>query len=154
LLFQRVRTARAAQGADGFGGLSLSRSTAPLAIAALRGSGGYAAGEQRRDFVFVDDVVAVSLDFLGDPGALRNLQCRVGRAQTFNEVAVATINACRAGDGQAPRRWWMRVAISTSSFRLIRGKYQVYAAVFRAALAGYRAPMTSGRRGVATYVDG
>ena len=69
----------------------------------FEGSGGYSgAGEQRRDFVFVDDVVAVNLDFLDHPERSGIYNVGSGRAQTFNEVAVATINACRAGEGQAP----------------------------------------------------
>ncbi len=64
--------------------------------------GGYAAGEQSRDFVFVDDVVAVNLWFLQHPehSGIFNLGC--GRAQPFNDVALATINAARALRGEGP----------------------------------------------------
>ena len=40
------------------------------------GSGGYADGEQRRDFVAVEDVVNVNLDFLDHPREVRHLQRR------------------------------------------------------------------------------
>ena len=43
-------------------------------VRVFEGSDGYAAGEQRRDFVFIDDVVRVNLDFLDHPGAQRHLQ--------------------------------------------------------------------------------
>jgi ADP-L-glycero-D-manno-heptose 6-epimerase len=60
------------------------------------GSGGYGNGEQRRDFVFVEDVVDVNLWLLerGDVSGVFN--CGTGRAQTFNELAAAVINAVQA----------------------------------------------------------
>ena len=42
----------------------------------FEGSGGYDAGEQRRDFVSVEDVVTVNLHFLAHPEARRHLQRR------------------------------------------------------------------------------
>jgi len=62
--------------------------------------GGYAAGEQSRDFVFVDDVVAVNLWFLQNPHASGIFNLGSGRAQPFNDVAVATVNASRALKGE------------------------------------------------------
>ena len=63
--------------------------------------GGHAAGQQSRDFVFVDDVVAVNLWFLQHPGASGVFNLGTGRAQPFNDVAVATVNAARARRGDA-----------------------------------------------------
>jgi ADP-L-glycero-D-manno-heptose 6-epimerase len=63
--------------------------------------GGYAAGEQRRDFVYVDDVVAVNLWFLEHPQARGLFNLGSGRAQPFNDVALAVVNSGRAGRGQA-----------------------------------------------------
>jgi len=63
--------------------------------------GGYAPGEQSRDFVFVDDVVAVNLWFLQNPGKSGIFNLGTGRAQPFNDVAVATVNAARALQGDA-----------------------------------------------------
>lgn len=56
------------------------------------GSGGYADGEQLRDFVWVDDVVDVNLHFLEHPedGGIFNVG--TGRAQSFNDVATAVLN--------------------------------------------------------------
>jgi ADP-L-glycero-D-manno-heptose 6-epimerase len=62
--------------------------------------GGYAAGEQRRDFVFVDDVVAVNLWFLANPQASGIFNLGSGRAQPFNDVAIAAVNAGRAARGE------------------------------------------------------
>jgi ADP-L-glycero-D-manno-heptose 6-epimerase len=53
--------------------------------------GGYAAGEQSRDFVFVGDVVAVNLWFLEHPEASGIFNVGSGRAQPFNDVAAAAI---------------------------------------------------------------
>jgi ADP-L-glycero-D-manno-heptose 6-epimerase len=63
--------------------------------------GGYAPGEQSRDFVFVDDVVAVNLWFLQHPEASGVFNLGTGRAQPFNDVALATVNAARALRGEA-----------------------------------------------------
>ncbi|MDQ6683644.1 MAG: ADP-glyceromanno-heptose 6-epimerase [Pseudomonadota bacterium] len=62
--------------------------------------GGYAAGEQRRDFVFVDDVVAVNLWFFAHPHASGIFNLGSGRAQPFNDVARAVVNGCRSAAGQ------------------------------------------------------
>jgi len=62
--------------------------------------GGYGPGEQSRDFVFVDDVVAVNLWFLQNPGKSGIFNLGTGRAQPFNDVAVATVNAARALKGE------------------------------------------------------
>ena len=58
----------------------------------FEGSGGYGDGEQRRDFVYVDDVCNVNLWFLDNPGTSGIFNCGTGRAQTFNDVANAVID--------------------------------------------------------------
>jgi ADP-L-glycero-D-manno-heptose 6-epimerase len=63
--------------------------------------GGYAAGQQSRDFVFVGDVVAVNLWFLQHPEQSGIFNLGSGRAQPFNDVALATANAARALKGEA-----------------------------------------------------
>jgi ADP-L-glycero-D-manno-heptose 6-epimerase len=62
--------------------------------------GGYAAGQQARDFIHVDDVVAVNLWFLAHPQCSGVFNLGTGRAQPFNEVAHATVNSCRAERGE------------------------------------------------------
>src|SRR3954467_15484615 len=62
--------------------------------------GGYAPGEQKRDFIFVDDVVAVNLWFLDHPNASGVFNLGTGRAQPFNDVAAAVVNALRHDTGQ------------------------------------------------------
>ncbi|MEY4911268.1 MAG: ADP-glyceromanno-heptose 6-epimerase, partial [Pseudomonadota bacterium] len=63
--------------------------------------GGYAAGQQSRDFVFVDDVVAVNLWFLDHPDASGIFNLGTGKAQPFNDVAMAVVNTLRKGHNDA-----------------------------------------------------
>ncbi len=56
----------------------------------FEGSDGYAAGEQRRDFIFVGDAVAVNL-WLLESGVSGIFNVGTGRSQTFNDVASAVI---------------------------------------------------------------
>src|SRR4051794_34013041 len=67
----------------------------------FEGSGGYANGEQRRDFIYVEDVVKVNLFFLEHPELSGIYNVGTGAAQSFNDVAVATINACREAAGES-----------------------------------------------------
>jgi ADP-L-glycero-D-manno-heptose 6-epimerase len=53
--------------------------------------GGYAAGEQLRDFIHVDDVVGVNLWFFDHPAKRGIFNLGTGRAQSFNEVARAVV---------------------------------------------------------------
>jgi ADP-L-glycero-D-manno-heptose 6-epimerase len=57
------------------------------------GSQGYRDGEQRRDFIHVDDCVAVNLWFLERRAVSGIFNCGTGHAQTFNRLACAVINA-------------------------------------------------------------
>jgi ADP-L-glycero-D-manno-heptose 6-epimerase len=125
----------------------------------FEGSGGYGAGEQRRDFVFVDDVVKVNLDFLDHPGRSGIFNVGTGNAETFNEVALATVNSCRANDGQPPLTLPELVhqgAIEYIPFppKLV-GKYQNFTQADLTALraAGYQAPMMTVAQGVGRYVE-
>jgi ADP-L-glycero-D-manno-heptose 6-epimerase len=63
--------------------------------------GGYGPGQQSRDFVFVDDVVAVNLWFLQHPHKSGIFNLGTGRAQPFNDVAVAAVNAAHTLKGEA-----------------------------------------------------
>ena len=62
---------------------------------------GYAAGQQARDFVFIDDIVAVNLWFLEHPERSGIFNLGTGRAQPFNDVALAVVNAARERAGEA-----------------------------------------------------
>lgn len=57
----------------------------------FQGSQGYEDGEHRRDFVCVDDVVAVNLWLLAHPEVSGVFNVGTGRSQSFNEVARAVL---------------------------------------------------------------
>ncbi|MCC7328490.1 MAG: ADP-glyceromanno-heptose 6-epimerase [Burkholderiales bacterium] len=123
------------------------------------GSGGYAAGEQRRDFVAVADVAKVNLHFLDHPERSGIFNLGSGRAQTFNEMAAAVVNACRAAEGLPPQALADLVHQGVVEYvefpSALVGKYQSYTQADLTALraAGYVAPMASVEEGVAAYVE-
>jgi len=61
-------------------------------IKLFEGSGGYTDGEQQRDFVYVDDAVAVNLWFYENANQSGIFNVGTGRCQSFNDVAHAVIN--------------------------------------------------------------
>jgi ADP-L-glycero-D-manno-heptose 6-epimerase len=56
---------------------------------------GYAAGEQKRDFIYIDDIVAANLYALEHPTVSGIFNLGTGRAEPFNNIAVAVINGMR-----------------------------------------------------------
>lgn len=64
----------------------------------FEGCDGYGNGEQRRDFVYVGDVVDINLWFLDNPQVSGIFNCGTGRSQTFNDVANAVINFHQRGE--------------------------------------------------------
>ncbi len=124
----------------------------------FRGSGGYGDGEQRRDFVSVEDVVEVAMYFLehGEISGIFNVG--TGASQSFNDVALATVNACRAAEGLPP--------LTLAALREqgiveyiqfpddLKGKYQSYTQADVGALrrAGYQKPFLTVEEGVRRYV--
>jgi len=124
----------------------------------FEGTHGYDNGEQRRDFVYVDDVVAVNLWFLDHPDKSGIFNLGSGRAQSFNEVAVATVNACRALDGDPPLGLDAMCASGLIEYipfpEALKGKYQAFtqADLTRLHQAGCQLPMASVEEGVAQYV--
>lgn len=63
--------------------------------------GGYGPGGQMRDFVFIDDVVAVNLWFLDHPEKSGIFNLGTGKAQPFNDVAIAVVNTLRKSQNAA-----------------------------------------------------
>ena len=66
-------------------------------IKLFEGSHGYGNGEQRRDFIYVDDVVKVNLWFLKNKKISGIFNLGTGRSQTFNDVANAVIDWNKKG---------------------------------------------------------
>ncbi len=100
--------------------------------------GGYAAGAQMRDFVSVEDVVAVNLWFFDHPEKSGIFNLGTGRAQPFNDVAQAVIGALSTlqvttNSGAAYAYSERAVSQNTAEFieyvafpEALRGKYQCY----------------------------
>ena len=125
----------------------------------FEGSGGYADGEQRRDFVSVEDAVAVNLYFLDHPRQSGIFNVGTGAAQSFNDVAVATVNACRRHANEPPLAladMQRQGVIEYIPFPPeLAGKYQSYTQADISALreAGYAAPLMTVEEGVARYIE-
>ncbi len=122
------------------------------------GSAGYGDGEQRRDFVHVDDVVGVNMHFLGGKDVSGIYNCGTGRAQTFNDVARAVVNGVRAGRGESALALEDIVAEGLIEYipfppQLV-GKYQSYteADLTQLRAAGYQSEFMSVEEGVGAYV--
>ncbi|MCX7660036.1 MAG: ADP-glyceromanno-heptose 6-epimerase [Caldimonas manganoxidans] len=120
--------------------------------------GGYEAGQQQRDFVFVDDVVAVNLWFFDHPDKSGLFNLGSGRAQPFNDVAVAVVNTLRALQGQAPLALADIVAQGLIEYipfpDALRGKYQCHtqADLSRLRAVGCQHAFADVQTGVAQYV--
>jgi ADP-L-glycero-D-manno-heptose 6-epimerase len=120
--------------------------------------GGYAAGEQQRDFVFVDDVVAVNLWFFDHADKSGIFNVGTGRAQPFNDVAVAVVNALRPDFDQPAVK--LSAAVSKGLIEYIpfpdalRGKYQCHTQADLGALraAGCEHVFADVQSGVANYM--
>jgi len=118
---------------------------------------GYGNGEQRRDFISVEDVVEVNMHVLERPSLSGIYNLGTGRAQTFNDVAAAVVNACLRADGKpALALEDMRASglIEYIAFPdALKGKYQSHTEADNAALrsAGYTKGFLSVEEGVTRY---
>ncbi len=92
--------------------------------------GGYASGGQMRDFVFIDDVVAVNLWFLDHPDQSGIFNLGTGRAQPFNDVALSVVNALRTAKGDSALDLAGAAQAGLIEYvpfpDALRGKYQCY----------------------------
>ena len=122
------------------------------------GSDGFADGEQRRDFVHVDDVANVNLHFLEHPEISGVYNCGTGRAQSFNDVACAVINTVRETRGEARLAAAELVARGLIEYipfpPQLAGKYQSFteADLGQLRAAGYPGEFMPVERGVEAYV--
>ena len=109
------------------------------------GTEGYADGEQRRDFIFIDDIVAVNLWFLQHPDVSGIFNVGTGRSQSFNDVANAVI-AWHQGKGK----------VNYIPFPdHLKGAYQSYTQADISALrsVGYTGEFHTVEQGVKKYLD-
>lgn len=121
--------------------------------------GGYAAGEQSRDFVFVNDVVAVNLWFLEHPDQRGIFNLGTGRAQPFNDVAISTVNAVRARRGEAALPIDALIALGLLEYiefpEALKGKYQCFtqADLTQLRATGCEHQFADVQTGIAAYVS-
>ncbi|MBR2251538.1 MAG: NAD-dependent epimerase/dehydratase family protein, partial [Neisseriaceae bacterium] len=119
---------------------------------------GYASGEQKRDFVSVEDVVKVNLYFLEHPEISGIFNLGTGRAQSFNDLATATVNACRAAENKPPLS--LSELVEQKIIRYIdfpdalKGKYQSFTQADLNQLidAGYTDKFLTVEEGVSRYI--
>jgi ADP-L-glycero-D-manno-heptose 6-epimerase len=119
--------------------------------------GGYGPGEQTRDFVFVDDVVAVNLWFFDHPDKSGIFNLGTGRAQPFNDVAVAVVNALKGGGVPDAASAVQQGLLEYIAFPdALRGKYQCYTQADLTALraAGCDHQFADVATGVLKYLPG
>ena len=110
----------------------------------FQGSDGYSDGEQRRDFIYVNDVVQVNLWIMEHPEISGIFNLGTGRSQSFNEVASAVI--AHHGYGE----------IEYIPFpEHLRGRYQSFTQADITALreAGYESPFKTVEQGVKVYME-
>jgi len=117
------------------------------------GSDGYGDGEQRRDFIHVDDAVAVNLWLLENREVSGIFNCGTGRAQSFNEVAFTVIGSVK---GLSKEQIQAQRLVRYIPFPdKLKGKYQSFtqADLARLRAAGYHGQFRPVEQGVAEYVS-
>jgi len=125
----------------------------------FEGCDGYANGGQLRDFISVEDVVKVNMHFLNHLGKSGIFNLGTGKAQSFNDVAAATVNALRGAQGEGAltlEEMQRQQLIRYIPFpEQLKGKYQSYTQADVGALraAGYDEPFLNVEQGVVRYVD-
>jgi ADP-L-glycero-D-manno-heptose 6-epimerase len=110
----------------------------------FEGSGGYAPGEQRRDFVHVGDVVDVNLWFYERQSVSGVFNVGTGASATFNDVANAII------------AWHGKGAVRYIPFPdELKSRYQNFteADIGKLRAVGYTRPFRDVRSGIKDYLD-
>jgi len=125
----------------------------------FEGCDGYANGGQLRDFVSIEDVVKVNMFFLDNPNKSGIFNLGTGNAQSFNDVAVATINTLRAAKGDAAltlAEMHQQQLLRYIPFpEQLKGKYQSFTQADVQALraAGYSDAFLTVEQGTSRYVN-
>jgi len=126
----------------------------------FEGCNGYSHGEQRRDFVSIEDVVKVNMHFLDHPDRSGIFNLGTGASQAFNDVAVAAVNSCREAQGEGAALTLTQLQeqgqIEYIDFpEALKGKYQSFTQANIGALrsAGYDQAFLTVEQGVARYIN-
>ena len=113
-------------------------------IKLFEGSDGYGDGEQRRDFIYVDDIVKVNLWFMENTNISGIFNLGTGKSQTFNDVAEAVID------------WNKKGKIKYIEFpEKLKGAYQSFteANISKLREAGYKEEFLDVQEGVKHYLN-
>ena len=118
----------------------------------------YGNGEHSRDFISVEDVAKVNLYFFDNFEKSGIFNLGTGRSQPFNDLAAATVNACRAAEGKP--KLSLAQLVEQQLIRYIPfpedlvGKYQSFtqADTEKLRAAGYADDFYTVEQGVARYV--
>ena len=118
----------------------------------------YGNGEHSRDFISVEDVAKVNLYFFDNFEKSGIFNLGTGRSQPFNDLAAATVNACRAAEGK-PKLSLAKLVeqqlIRYTPFpEELAGKYQSFtqADTEKLRAAGYADDFYTVEQGVERYV--
>ena len=113
-------------------------------IKLFEGSDGYGDGEQKRDFIYVDDIVKVNLWFMENTNISGIFNLGTGKSQTFNDVAKAVID------------WNKKGKIKYIEFpEKLKGAYQSFteANISKLREAGYKEEFLDVQEGVKHYLN-
>ncbi|WP_325197545.1 ADP-glyceromanno-heptose 6-epimerase [Kingella oralis] len=118
----------------------------------------YGNGEHSRDFISVEDVAKVNLYFFDNFEKSGIFNLGTGRSQPFNDLAAATVNACRAAEGKP--KLSLAELVEQQLIRYIPfpedlvGKYQSFtqADTEKLRAAGYADDFYTVEQGVERYV--
>ena len=107
---------------------------------------GIADGDQRRDFIYVDDVVRVMMWLLATPSVSGLFNVGTGKARSFKDLMLAAYAALGTH----------RISNISTCPKQIRGSYQYFTQsdVDRLQRAGYNGGFTALEDAVETYVKG
>lgn len=131
----------------------------------FEGCQGYGNGEQSRDFISIEDVIRVNMHFFDNhtksPNEISGIfNCGTGTARSFNDLSLATINACRKADGYVALD--LQTAITQGILEYIpfpgdlADKYQCFTQSNNTNLiqvGKYKQPFLSLEQGVENYVN-
>lgn len=121
--------------------------------------GGYDSGEQLRDFIWINDLVAVKMWFFDHPEKSGIFNLGSGQAQPFNDVALSVVNAHLRHQSKAPLT--LKGAVDQGLIQYIEfpssllGKYQCFTQADLTLLrqSGCKHVFTNVQDGVGQYID-
>ncbi|MBO67840.1 MAG: ADP-glyceromanno-heptose 6-epimerase [Acidiferrobacteraceae bacterium] len=125
----------------------------------FKGKGAIHDGGQQRDFVSVQDVVSINLYMFEHSHFSGIVNVGTGRARTFNDLALAVVNCCRAAGGE--KRLTLNEAIQSGCITYfampadLQDRYQDFTEAALGSLrgSGYDSEILGLEDGVSSYVQ-